>query len=350
MLTASYTKYALNFIKPGGTSRGVLHQKDTYILSLYDSASGRTAYGEANLFSGLSSDDHPCYEEKLAEVVNRICLEKEEVLSSLKDWPSIYLGVETVLADWRNGCRKVIFDSDFVRGKKGIDINGLIWMGPKEDMLAQVKQKLEDGFTCLKLKIGAIDFASELEILKYIRSEFSSAEVELRVDANGAFSVEEAPEKLQRLSEFELHSIEQPVKAGQWEEMARVVANSPVPVALDEELIGVNDPSRKKKLIEVIAPPYIILKPALAGGFTGCDEWIRIMERAGGKWWITSALESNIGLNAIAQYTYVKNNPAPQGLGTGKLYNNNFPSPLEIEDGRLVMKMDKNWDMSNLRS
>ena len=348
MLQCNYHKYRLKFINPGGTSRGVLHEKETFIISLSGTDCGRIAFGECNLFRGLSDDDRPGYEEKLANICRRLPIEKESVLSTLRDWPSIYFGVETLLKDWENGCNKIIFSGDFVENKAGININGLIWMGSKDEMLFQIKKKLEDGFQCLKMKIGAIDFESELEVLHFIRKQFNADEITIRVDANGAFEVKDAAEKIKRLSAFDIHSIEQPIKAGQWQEMARLISVSEVPVALDEELIGIHSSEQKKQLLETIRPPFIILKPVLAGGFSGSDEWIYLIEKQGGSWWITSALESNIGLNAIAQYTSTKNNRLPQGLGTGKLYSNNFDSPLKIESGKLFYDKNARWNMANL--
>jgi L-Ala-D/L-Glu epimerase len=349
MLQCTYQKYMLRFKKPGGTSRGVLHEKETWILSMFDDANiNKKAWGECGVFRGLSFDDRADYENKLKEVCKKLPFEKEEILPLLNEWPSIYFGVETVLKDWENNCSRILFKSDFTENQSGISINGLIWMGSKEEMLSQIKAKLKDGFQCLKMKIGAIDFENELEILQTIRKEFTAKEIELRVDANGAFSFHEALEKLERLAELDIHSIEQPIRAGQVHEMAELVKKSPVPVALDEELIGIFSLEKKKQLLEIINPPYIILKPTLVGGFYGTNEWIELIEKQGGKWWITSALESNIGLNAIAQFTYIKKNPLPQGLGTGQLYLNNFNSPLKIAAGKLFFDKNYQWDMTLL--
>jgi len=253
------------------------------------------------------------------------------------------------LKDWENNCSRILFKSDFTENQSGISINGLVWMGSKEEMLSQIKAKLKEGFRCLKMKIGAIDFENELQILQTIRKEFTATEVELRVDANGAFSCEEALEKLKRLAELDIHSIEQPIRAGQVHEMAALVEKSPVPIALDEELIGIFSLEKKKQLLQTINPAYIILKPTLTGGFDGTNEWIELIENEGGKWWITSALESNIGLNAIAQFTYMKKNTMPQGLGTGQLYSNNFNSPLKIAAGKLFFDKNIAWDMTFLK-
>ncbi|MGB7786581.1 MAG: o-succinylbenzoate synthase, partial [Salinimicrobium sp.] len=233
--------------------------------------------------------------------------------------------------------------SEFTRGNKAIPINGLVWMGEERFMKEQIIQKIEQGFSCIKLKIGAIDFETEIGLLKYIRKEFSSEEIEIRVDANGAFSASEAMEKLKKLSELELHSIEQPVKQGQWELMAQLCEKTPLPIALDEELIGITGVTKKQELLQTIKPQYLIFKPSLIGGFRGTDEWISLAEKQKTGWWITSALESNVGLNAIAQYTFSTNNPMPQGLGTGGLYTNNFEAPLEVEKGHLWYRPKQEW-------
>ncbi|VAW23300.1 O-succinylbenzoate synthase, partial [hydrothermal vent metagenome] len=236
-----------------------------------------------------------------------------------------------------------LFPSSFTKGKGNIAINGLIWMGDKSFMQKQIKEKLKSGFTTIKLKIGAIDFKSELDLLKSIRNEFSVDEIELRVDANGAFNPKYALEKLKQLSDFGLHSIEQPIKANQWQSMATLCKETPLPIALDEELIGIFERSEKEKMMQIIDPQYIILKPSLIGGIQGTNEWIELAEKQGARWWITSALESNIGLNAIAQWTYTLNNKMPQGLGTGSLFTNNFESPLEVKRGHLHYNNTKKW-------
>jgi len=240
----------------------------------------------------------------------------------------------------------IFFPSPFTKGEQAMDINGLIWMGEKDFMFSQVEQKLEQGFDCIKLKIGAIDWKEELSLLKHIRKRFPAERVELRVDANGAFTAKNALGKLEELAELKIHSIEQPIKAGQWNAMANLCNNSPVPVALDEELIGITECKIKNELIEKVQPQYIILKPSLLGGFNESEEWIDIAEKFDTGWWVTSALESNVGLNAIAQWTFTFGNTMPQGLGTGKLYTNNISAPLEISNGQLHYNPDKEWDLS----
>ena len=256
--------------------------------------------------------------------------------------------METALLDWRHGGRRVVYPSDFADGKRGITINGLIWMGDKRTMAARIEEKLAAGFSCIKLKIGAIDFDDECDLLAFIRSRYGRDTIELRVDANGAFAPDRALEYLKRLSDYDLHSIEQPIRAGQWEAMARLCETSPLPIALDEELIGVNGATEKRVLLETVAPQYVVLKPSLVGGFTGTQEWIDAARVAGAGWWITSALESNVGLNAIAQFTATLPVEMPQGLGTGALYTNNIPSPLEQVGEQLLYNPAKEWDFSGL--
>ena len=289
--------------------------------------------GECALFRGLSADDRKNYEEKLEEVCQRI---EEVKMEELEEWSSIRFGVEMALQDLAMGGRQLYFPSAFTEGRLAIEINGLIWMGDKSTMLQRIQQKLEAGFHCIKLKIGAIDFEAELSLLQYIRERFSCEKVELRVDANGAFAPEEAMSKLEALAAFGLHSIEQPIRQGQWEEMAHLCRETPIPIALDEELIGVYGRKKKLELLEKVQPQYIILKPALCGGFSGAREWIELAEKRGIGWWVTSALESNIGLNALAQWVATLGNPMPQGLGTGQLYTNNLWSPLRQEGECLI--------------
>ncbi len=340
-MKASYKKYILNFKIPGGTSRGVLRTKKTYFLLLDED--GKKGVGECGLFKGLSIDDRPDYEEKLQWVCDNINLGKEKILKQVYDLPSIQFGVEQAFLLLQNEYPFELFPSAFTQGKDAIAINGLIWMGTPSFMKQQIKEKLKAGFTTIKLKIGAIDFETELALLKSIRKEYSSQEIELRVDANGAFDPKSALEKLKRLADFELHSIEQPIKSGQSQEMATLCAKTPLPIALDEELIGVFSFKEKERLINTIKPQYIILKPSLIGGFSGSNDWIKIVNAHNVGWWITSALESNIGLNAIAQFTYVKDVKMLQGLGTGSLFTNNFDSPLNVNNGHLNYNPQVQW-------
>jgi len=340
-MQAAFTRYVLQFKTPSGTSRGILREKETYFIKIWETASPDIfGIGECALFRGLSAEDNPEYEAKLAQVCHSI---NDVTLDSLKDWSSIRFGLETALNDLRNGGRRVIFPGEFVQGKQKIEINGLIWMGDRETMKQRIEEKLRAGFRCIKLKIGAIDFSSELDLLQYIRSRFNKHTVELRVDANGAFDPAEALQKLQMLSRYDLHSIEQPVRQGQWEVMAELCRRSPVPIVLEEELIGINDLIEKTALLETIRPAYIILKPALAGGFSGSSEWISLAEERGIGWWMTSALESNVGLNAIAQWTGMMPVTMPQGLGTGGLYVNNIGSPLYQNGSSIAYDPQKEW-------
>ncbi|MAU15772.1 MAG: o-succinylbenzoate synthase [Muricauda sp.] len=342
-MKASYKKYTLDFKVPSGTSRGVMTQKETWFLILRDG--NNFGIGECGILRGLSVDDRPDYEAQLAWACDNVHLGKDGLMNHLKAYPSIQFGVEQAFLSVNAKNPFELFPSDFTRKEAPIPINGLIWMGDVAFMLKQLEQKLKDGFPCIKMKIGAIDFEKELSILKSIRENFSPGEIELRVDANGAFSPNEAMEKLEMLSNFHIHSIEQPIKAGQWEEMAKLCEKTPLPIALDEELIGVFNVTEKEKLLQTIQPQYIILKPSLVGGIQGSGEWMDLAEKQHIGWWITSALESNIGLNAIAQYTYSLNTKMPQGLGTGSLYTNNIESPLEVSGGQLFYRQSKKWNM-----
>lgn len=324
----------LHFKQPAGTSRGVYTTRRVWYLHLTsDSQPGREGIGECAPLPNLSCDDLPHYEQLLSSLCQEAARSGIDY-KRLRPYPSILFGLETAFHHFERGTVS-LWDTPFSRGEQGIPINGLIWMGSYTQMLAQIEAKMQAGFRCIKLKIGAINFEEELSLLKMIRRHFSAKEIELRVDANGAFSPAEALEKLKRLSELDLHSIEQPIRAGQWDSMARLSQLSPLPIALDEELIGVHSTSRKKELLETIHPQYIILKPSLHGGLRGSQEWIAAASQLGIGWWITSALESNIGLNAIAQWCATLHNPLPQGLGTGALFTDNIPMPLEVRGDEL---------------
>jgi len=287
MVKASFLKYILEFKQASGTSRGILKTKTTFFLKLQKN--DNWGIGECGLFKGLSIDDVPDYDEKLDWVCKNINLGLDNLLLELKAYPSIQFGLEQTFLSLKSKDKFNLFPSDFTLNQKGIAINGLIWMGSKDFMNRQIKEKLKEGFTTIKLKIGAIDFQSEIDLIKSIRKEFSASEIELRVDANGAFKPLEALEKLKRLSDFDLHSIEQPIKAHQWEDMAELCLKTPLPIALDEELIGVFNTSEKERLLQTIRPQYIILKPSLIGGFSGSNEWINLADKQNIGWWITSA-------------------------------------------------------------
>ena len=340
---ASFQKQTFHFKQPSGTSRGVLTEKHAWFISLSELNTGNSepveeSLGECSIIPGLSPDfvDFDSYEKKLKEVCENITYYIEN-LSELESYPSILFGLETALLGLKSKRVNLLFDTPFSRGELGIPINGLIWMGTKEFMLQQIEEKLKAGFSCLKLKIGALDFETELEIIASIRKRFTASDIELRVDANGAFSPSDALIKLERLSKFQLHSIEQPINAGQWEEMAKICRVTPLPIALDEELIGVVGKANKIDLLQKIQPQYIILKPSLHGGILGTKEWIKLAKEYNIPWWMTSALESNVGLNCVAQFASSFENSLPQGLGTGGLYENNTPSKLFIDKGYIFL-------------
>lgn len=345
-MKATYKKYILNFKRPSGTSRGVMTEKETWFLILKDN--DKIGIGECGVLRTLSVDDRPDYEEKLQWVCQNIHLGKDQLWEALMEFPSIQFGVEMAFLSLQSKTPFDLFPSEFTTGQKNMLINGLVWMGEEQFMKTQIEEKLAQGFSCIKLKIGAIDFDKELGLLRFIRQNFDAKTIEIRVDANGAFNSKEALNKLNQLSGFELHSIEQPIRKNNTDKMAELCKITPFPIALDEELIGVFGTVKKRKLLKEIQPQYIILKPSLVGGFKGTLEWIAIAESLNIGWWITSALESNIGLNAITQFTFTLNNPLPQGLGTGGLYTNNFDCPLEIEKGHIQFNPHKHWDISNL--
>ena len=347
MLVSDFHYYPLDFKRPSGTSRGILTKKEAWIVRIWDEQNPEIkGIGECSIIRGLSSDDRENYEDKIHEVCQNIDKIENYFISDLIEWPSLYFGFEMALRDLRNGGKRLLFDSDFTNNEAQIPINGLVWMGDKAYMQQQVQEKIDTGFNCIKLKIGAINFDEELSIIQSIREKFSAKEIEIRVDANGAFHPDDAINKLKALADFDIHSIEQPIKAGNWEAMAELCKITPLPIALDEELIGIYKLEDKIKLIRQIQPQYIILKPSLVGGFKGSQEWIDIANENAIPWWATSALESNIGLNAIAQWVYTLNNPMPQGLGTGQLFTNNIESPLEVSEGHLIYNQSKKWDLN----
>ncbi len=340
-MKATYHKYTLRFKHPSGTSRGVMTEKETWFIIL--EKEHKKGIGECGILRGLSIDDRPDYEEKLKWTCDNIHLGKEQLWEALLEFPSIQFGMEMAFQSLVSETPFLLFPSAFTDGTKSMVINGLIWMGEEGFMKQQIEEKLAEGFTCVKLKIGAIDFDQELQLLRFIREHFTPEQVEIRVDANGAFDVNLALDKLHQLSEFKLHSIEQPIQKNHTDRMAELCKTSPFPIALDEELIGVFDVQEKEQLLIKIKPQYIILKPSFVGGFRGTQEWISLAEKHNIGWWITSALESNIGLNAIAQWTYLQQNLMPQGLGTGALYTNNFDCPLTVARGQLSYQKELYW-------
>lgn len=345
MVRVEITPYKLNFKIPAGTSRGVLNDKTSYIVKITEN--GISGYGEAGPLPKLSID----FDSDFVEIINSefgqsTSISKiEETINSWNQFPSLRFAFETALLDLKKGGTQKLFNTDFTEKSEGIKINGLIWMGDVDFMLKQISEKLDSGFSCLKMKIGAINFEQELIIIKQIRNCFSPDSLELRVDANGAFDIETALSKLEMLSKFNIHSIEQPIKQGNIKSMAELCNKTPFPIALDEELIGIVD---HESLLKAIKPQYIILKPSLLGGFKVCDSWISHASKNNIGWWVTSALESNVGLNAIAQYTSTFDLTMPQGLGTGSLYTNNINSPLEIKGENLFY--NKNIQFSGLES
>jgi len=342
--TVRWRKHILQFKFDAGTSRGVLKEKPTYFVQI--STDKGVGVGECSPLVKLSIDDRPDYEQYLTKFCllaqNITAIEEIYEMPQIEAFPSIIMGLETAWYDAQNGGKHLIFESSFYN-QKPIPINGLIWMGNRDFMLAQIEKKIDEGFRCLKLKIG-VDFQMECQILAYIRQQFSPAELEIRVDANGAFPDDKALYYLEKLVPFHLHSIEQPIRAGNWAIMKELCRNTPIPIALDEELIGIYHKEDKQNLLQTIKPQYIILKPSLIGGFRATAEWIELAHQYHIPWWITSALESNIGLNAICQFTAQYPITLPQGLGTGQLYHNNIASPLKIEKACIAYDHRQAWE------
>ena len=372
MYKIDISERTLNFKQPAGTSRGVYTTRHSYYLTLTsDELPGVEGVGECATLPDLSCDAKPEYEMTLRQVCQMVEQMGRIPYDMIRAYPSITFGLETAFASFFDAAKKLLeivpaegasssemlkqkggsvpagmenlvdlYDSPFGRGEEGITINGLVWMGTYEEMLARLEEKLQAGFHCVKLKIGAIDFFKELVLIKRIRDVYTREQVELRVDANGGFLPENAMSQLEALAKYDIHSIEQPIKQHQWPRMAQLCRETPLPIALDEELIGVNVRSMKEALLDTIRPQYIILKPSLHGGIYGCNEWIQLADQRGIGSWITSALESNIGLHAIAHYAakvYGPNVQMPQGLGTGQLFTDNIPMPLEIRGDKLFV-------------
>ena len=329
----AYAPYMLQFKQPAGTSRGVLTEKPTFFIKVFDEKDpSKFGIGECSVFPGLSPEADGNYGYKLIELLANMALDKETDLSRHS---SILFGLEQALRDYAGGCRHVYFPSPFTMGEGSIEINGLVWMGDFDAMIERIDEKVRLGFHCIKLKIGAIDWRKEIEMIEYIRKKYSDSTLQIRVDANGAFSMDNALPRLKKLADLGIHSIEQPIRPGMPELMAFLCQVSPLKIALDESLIGVYGRSAKENLLDEVAPAYIILKPSLCGGFSGAEEWISLAEERGIGWWVTSALESNVGLNALAQWTATLHTAIPQGLGTGALFTNNLECPLRLESDRL---------------
>jgi o-succinylbenzoate synthase len=343
-ISATYVAYSLNFIRPAGTSRGILSRKACWYILLKDK-NERLGLGEVSFIPGLSVEDPEEIEiqiDHICKLINRGELDPSADLPAL---PGLQFALETALLDLKEGGSRILFPSDFTRGRTGIATNGLIWMGDPAYMKQQIRDKVKSGFRVLKMKVGALELEQELDILRDIREQFSPGELEIRLGANGSWTVEEAPEILQRFSVLGIHSLEQAIAPGQAEAMQILCAESPVPLALDEELIGITSMDKRSWLLEKIRPSYLILKPGLLGGFRFAEEWIRLAEALHIGWWITSALESAVGLNAIAQWTGSLDVGIPQGLGLGSLYSNNISSPLEMRKDRLWYRPEKEWKL-----
>ncbi|MDE6490789.1 MAG: o-succinylbenzoate synthase [Muribaculaceae bacterium] len=346
-MKAAYARHDLRFLRPAITSRSVMTVKETYFLKLWNEDNpGIYGLGECAVFRGLGSDDRPDYESRLAQLCRDINDGRDA--GDIAQWSSIMFGYETAMLDLSNGGKRVIAPTPWSQGAAEIAINGLVWMGSADEMLGRIDEKIAAGFRCIKLKIGGIDFDDEIRLLGYIRSHFPIGQLELRLDANGAFAPADALSKLSRLARFGIHSIEQPIRQGQWGEMSRLCMTSPIPIALDEELIGISDADTKARMLDTIHPAYIILKPSLCGGFRSASEWIDMAEERGIGWWVTSALESNIGLNAIAQWTSSMSTSIPQGLGTGMLYANNIASPLRQIRDAIIYDTSAQWQIPEL--
>lgn len=391
--------YQLHFKEPAMTSRGTYLNHDVWYLVLQDLERGYWAVGECAPLPDLSPEymqyRHSALsgaelsEERVAESYGLLVAQEfahflhnwrqlsgdarnldtqvpiQDLLCDVDPWLSaIRFALETVYQQWsqcvaldqqhhsseRSTSSWELWPNAFSAGSEGITINGLIWMGNFEQMSARITAKLEQGYHCVKLKIGAIDFERELDLLSQIRERFTKEQLELRVDANGAFKPHEAMRKLELLSAFDLHSIEQPIKAGQWSALRELCESSPLPIALDEELIGVKRREDRQRLLDAIYPQYIVLKPTLHGGLCGTLEWIEEAQQRDIGYWLTSALESNVGLNALSQWLAQYEHPLPQGLGTGQLYTNNLPIPLSLKGDQLwlnAMSPSQACDLSN---
>ena len=343
-----FAPYVLNFKQPAGTSRGVMTEKITAFLRIFDEKEPENyGLGEASIFPGLSPEADDRYFYKVVELVNNV---KLGLPTDLSRFPSLQFGFEQCLRDFAEGCRGIYFDSPFIHGNSEIEINGLVWMGDIDTMMQRIKEKISEGFRCIKLKIGAIDWASEVRMIEFIRESYSADRLEIRVDANGGFNMDNVLPRLNRLASLDVHSIEQPIPQGSPDLMEFLCKVSPVPIALDEELIGKYTLEEKEKTLDVIKPQYIVLKPTLTGGFSGAMEWIRLARNRGIGWWITSALESNIGLNALAQWVATLGQTRPQGLGTGALFTNNLSSPLELKGDHLVYNPSLSIDRNQINA
>ncbi len=347
MIHASYISHPLTFVRPAGTSRGVLREKPCWYIRL-TGEDGVSGIGEVSLIPGLSPEDPGDCEIRIDHLCKLIGLGEMDPLQALPNSPGIQFALETAMLDRKNGGNRILFPTEFTRGEAGIPTNGLIWMGSRDFMISQIREKILLGFRVLKLKVGALDLQVELDLLRWIRAEFAGADLEIRLDANGAWDRAEAEKNLQKLARYDIHSIEQPIAAGQTADMAELCRDPLIPVALDEELIGISGSEARRTLLQEIRPSYLILKPGLLGGFSETAEWIRLADQFHAGWWVTSALESSIGLNAIAQWCWKTGVDRHQGLGTGALYTNNIPSPLQMSGELLWHRPAVEWDLSEI--
>ena len=347
MIHASYIAHPLTFVRPAGTSRGVLRKKPCWFIQL-TGEDGVSGIGEVSVIPGLSLEDPDDCEIQIDHLCKLISRGEMDPMQAFPNMPGVQFALETAMQDLKCGQERILFPSEFTEGTAGIPTNGLIWMGARDFMISQIREKIILGFRVLKLKVGALDLRVELEILSWIRSEYGRSDLEIRLDANGAWNLAEAERNLRKLARYHIHSIEQPIAAGQMAAMAELCRDPAIPVALDEELIGISGQEAKRTLLQEIRPSYLILKPGLLGGFAETGEWIRLAEQFHTGWWITSALESNIGLDAIAQWCWHTGVSTHQGLGTGALYTNNVPSPLQMSGEYLWHRPELEWDLSEI--
>jgi len=349
MLRADFRKYTLHFKSPAGTSRGTYTQRDSWFISMYDTDSpSLRGVGECAPLPGLSPELDRGFEKKLETLCRDIVHYDSWLEDGLQGYSAVKMGLETAVWDFAARGAKVLFQNAFTAGQRGIPINGLIWMGSADFMREQIREKIGAGYRCIKIKIGALDFATELDLIREIRKSHPPGEIEIRLDANGAFQPDTVRSRLDALAEWGIHSIEQPIMSGQIKQLGTLCRESPIPIALDEELIGIDSLEEKENLIREVHPAYLVLKPSLHGGFKGAMEWIDLAAVSNIGWWVTSALESNIGLNAIAQWTASLTNPLPHGLGTGRLFENNFSSPLYLQGDELRWNVAGYFDLSDL--
>ena len=338
--------YTFSFRIPAGTSRGVMHErKSVFVKAQPLNEIEKTFWGEIAPLPGLSPDllDNALQPEHLLQKLKNEALYEPE---SFNGYPAFQFAIESILLQIQSGKPHILFENKFSKGQSSIPINGLVWMGEKDFLIQQIENLIERGFNAIKLKISHQSFEKDVEVLRFIRTGYSSDKIEIRVDANGSFPLEKAETYLHTLAELEVHSIEQPIATRQWKDLQRLCELTPIKIALDEELIGLNH----FEILEEVRPQCIILKPSLHGGLCKCLHWLKRAEKSSIQWWITSALESNIGLNAIAQFTAEHSIGQLHGLGTGQLFTQNIPSPLTLESQYMHYQTSKSWDTSLLTS